>query len=246
MRYRLAILDLEGTLVPAADESLAIALEDLGASCGLAIAIDDVRHRAGMNGGKIVRECLERTLGRPPSPGVVAHLTAELGRAMLDRAVNYSGLRGAGGVVDVLTALGVTGVSVAVVSGFDRRTVDALLDRMGWRSAVNHSVCADDVSDGRPSPAMIHALMARADVRDAAEVAMLGDSPHDLAAGIAAGCGLVACVPHAPHAAVVATLPGVRMLENVAALTAAMSGIDRGPAGTVDAGGSRLGGRGAR
>ncbi len=246
MRYRLAILDLEGTLVPAADEALAVALADLGASCGLAIALDEVRHRAGMNGATIVRECLERTLGRPPSPGVVAHLTAELGRAMFDRAVNFSGLRGVGGVVDVLTGLGVMGVSVGVASGLDRRTVDALLDRMGWSSLVNHSVCADDVSEGRPSPAMMHALMARAEVRDAAEVAMLGDSPHDLAAGLAAGCGLVACVPHAPHRAAAAMLPGVCRLEDVAALVAAMSDIDRGPAGTVDAGGTRRGGRASR
>jgi phosphoglycolate phosphatase-like HAD superfamily hydrolase len=222
VRYRLAILDLEGTLVPEADDVVAAALAELGASCGLAISADEVRRRAGMNGAEIVRACLEVSLGRPASPGVVLHLEAELRRAMRDRAENYSGLRAAAGVSDLLTSLGVMGVAVGVVSGLDRRSVDALLDRFGWGVSVHHSICADDVTEGRPSEAMIRAVMAKAGVRDAATVASLGDSPNDLTAGLDAGCGMVACPASTRHLARVESLAGVRMINAIADLAMAM------------------------
>ncbi len=209
--------------MPEADEVVAAALAELGASCGLAISADEVRRRAGMNGAEIVRACLEVSLGRPPSPGVVLHLEAELRRAMRDRAQNYSGLRAAAGVSDLLTSLGMMGVAVGVVSGLDRRTLDALLDRFGWGVSVHHSICADDVTEGRPSDAMIRAMMAEAGVRDAATVASLGDSPHDLAAGLHAGCGMVACPASTRHLARVESLAGVRMIDAIADLATALS-----------------------
>ena len=222
VRYRLAILDLEGTLVPDADEAVAHALSELATSCGLTIPPAEARRLAGMNDGTIVRGCLEQALGRPASPGVAAHFEAELRRSLRDRAANFSGLRAAAGASDLLSALGVMGVSVAIVSGLDRRTVATLLERMRWEALVHHRVSADDVEEGRPSPAMLHELMGKAGVRDGAEVAMAGDSPHDLAAGFAAGCGLVACPIFTRHGAAIEALEGVRMLANLSDLATAM------------------------
>lgn len=175
-----------------------------------------------MNDGAIVRGCLERALGRAASPGVAAHFEAELRRTLLDRAANFSGLRAAAGASDLLSALGVMGVAVAVVSGLDRRTVATLLERMGWEALVQHRVSADDVAEGRPSPAMLHELMARAGVRDGAEVAVAGDSPHDVTAGFSAGCGLVACPIFTRHGAAIETLEGVRMLASLPELATFM------------------------
>lgn len=224
--------------MPDADEVVALSLTELGASYGLTISADEVRRRAGMNGEDVVRACLELSLGRPPSPGVVLHLGAELRRTMRDRAMNYSGLRAASGAAELLTALGVMGVAVGVVSGLDRRTLDVLLDRFGWGVSVHHSICADDVTEGRPSKAMIRAVMAKAGVPDAAAVVSVGDSPHDLAAGLNAGCGMVACPPATRHHASVKALAGVRMLDQLHDLAAAM--------GEAEPEASRPSGRGAR
>lgn len=85
------------------------------------------------------------------------------------------------------------GVKVAFDTGFDRRIVGELMDRLGWlsRGLVDLTVAADDVAAGRPAPDMIRRAMVLAGVCEADRVVKIGDSPMDIQEGRNAGCGAV-------------------------------------------------------
>ncbi len=213
------------------DEVVAVDVARVGASCGLAVDVGDARRRSGMNVTQIVRDCLADTLGRPPSPGVVAHLDAEVRRTLLDRAANFSGLRAAPGAVDLLSALALMGVPVGIVSGLHRPVVDALLQRMGWTRFATCSMSADEVADGRPSPAMIRALMRAVGARSLTRVACVGDSGIDLAAAAAAGCGLTALPRTSRHVAELRDVPDVVLLDGLPDVVRALNGVDAADSG---------------
>ncbi len=75
----------------------------------------------------------------------------------------------------------------------DRAPTDATLRHLGVRSLVDALVCGDDGFPVKPAPdavlALCQALRTTPD-----RVAVVGDSPADLAMGRAAGAGLVIAV----------------------------------------------------
>lgn len=114
-----------------------------------------------------------------------------------------------------------SGIRVALASGFDRPLVDLLLDRLGWRDLFDLTIAGNDVSAGRPAPAIIHHAMLRLAVHDASTVAAVGDTPLDLQAGTNARAGWVIGVLSGAHG--VETLGATRhthLLTSVAALPA--------------------------
>lgn len=108
------------------------------------------------------------------------------------------------------------GVRVALNTGFDAYVTDALVGALGWSSLVDAIVCADDVPEGRPAPYLIHAAMQRTGIHAVREVAVLGDTPSDIAAGANAGAGLVVGVLSGAHtAASLRRYPLTHLLEGV-------------------------------
>lgn len=79
---------------------------------------------------------------------------------------------------------------VAVVTTDDRAPTDATLRHLGVRTFVVAMVCGDDGFAIKPAPDAIFAL-CQALQTTPAHVAVIGDSPVDLAMGRAAGAGLV-------------------------------------------------------
>jgi phosphoglycolate phosphatase len=79
-------------------------------------------------------------------------------------------------------------IRVALNSGFDRSILQLILARVAWPDGlVDVVVCGEDVARGRPAPDMIFTSMERAGVRDAARVAVVGDTRLDMEAGANAG-----------------------------------------------------------
>ncbi len=79
---------------------------------------------------------------------------------------------------------------LAVVTTDDREATDATLRALGVRAAIAAMVCGDDGFPMKPAPdpvfAVCHALLTQPD-----RVAVVGDTPADIAMGRAAGAGLV-------------------------------------------------------
>lgn len=82
------------------------------------------------------------------------------------------------------------GRRIAVVTTDDRAPTDATLRHLGVRTFVAAMVCGDDGFTMKPAPDAVFALcQALRTTPD--RVAVIGDSPADMAMGRAAGAGLV-------------------------------------------------------
>jgi phosphoglycolate phosphatase len=110
------------------------------------------------------------------------------------------------------------GVKLALNTGFERGTVGMLLPALGWDAKVIAAiVCGDEVSAGRPAPAMIFEAMRRTGIADPGGVMVVGDTVLDLQAGIAAGAGWVVGVTSGAHdRARLLQAPHTHLLESVA------------------------------
>jgi HAD superfamily hydrolase (TIGR01509 family) len=142
---------------------------------------------------------LERMLGRPG---------AELSDELYDLAVEEvsSGIVPMPGVVALLDALGAAGVPVGLVSNARRRFAERGLRTAGLYDAFAVIVTVEDVTRPKPAPDPYLAGAAGLGV-EAADCAVLEDSPTGLAAGRAAGA-LTIGVP---------SLPGVVLEADVVA-----------------------------
>ena len=112
------------------------------------------------------------------------------------------------------------GVKAALSSGFDRSLVGLLVERLGWSRLFNCVLAADDAPAGRPAPYLIFRAMMDLGVHDVARVAVVGDTPLDLAAGANAGVGWVIGVTSGAHG--LETLGATRhthLLPSVASLS---------------------------
>ncbi len=96
--------------------------------------------------------------------------------------------------VDVLGALRDAGLKVCLTTGFAPATRDALLAHLGWEPLVDLVLSPADAGRGRPYPDMIQLAARTLGVDDPAAVAVAGDTPSDVQAGVAAGASVVAGV----------------------------------------------------
>jgi phosphoglycolate phosphatase len=79
---------------------------------------------------------------------------------------------------------------IAVVTTDDRAPTDATLRALGVRELVEALVCGDDGFDVKPAPDAVIAV-CHAFRTEPSRVAVLGDTPSDLAMARAAGAGRV-------------------------------------------------------
>jgi phosphoglycolate phosphatase-like HAD superfamily hydrolase len=91
---------------------------------------------------------------------------------------------------DIFGRLRADGRRIAVVTTDDRAPTDATLRALGIREHVGAMVCGDDGFDVKPAPDAVIAV-CHAFRTEPARVAVLGDTPSDLAMARAAGAGRV-------------------------------------------------------
>lgn len=101
------------------------------------------------------------------------------------------------GAIESLDAFEQAGIKVGFTTGFSRPTADLLLEQLGWQRRL--SVASDEVPSGRPAPDMIRRAMSLSGVDDTNRVGVVGDTPADLLAGVAADCRYVVGVGHGTH-----------------------------------------------
>jgi pyrophosphatase PpaX len=90
------------------------------------------------------------------------------------------------GAVEAVRDLHARGVALAIVTSKAHASARRGLAHCGYDGMFDVVIGVDDVSEHKPHPAPVLAALARLG-RDAREAVMVGDSPHDLAAGRAAG-----------------------------------------------------------
>jgi len=105
------------------------------------------------------------------------------------------------GAIEAVRALAERGLGLAIVTSKLRSGALRGLARGGFEDLFPVIVAADDVKEHKPDPAPVRAALAALGV-EASRAVMVGDSPHDLAAGRGAGTrtAAVAWGPFPPEA----------------------------------------------
>ncbi|MGJ1421808.1 HAD hydrolase-like protein [Sphingobacterium spiritivorum] len=108
------------------------------------------------------------------------------------------------GVPEVFEFCRENDIRIALTTGFYRKVTDIILRKLGWDkdldssyirlhntsdNIINCSVSSSDVVNGRPEPDMIHLAMEKCQIRDAATVINIGDTPSDLQSAHRANVG---------------------------------------------------------
>jgi len=136
------------------------------------------------------------------------------------RSVHDELVRAYPGVADMLDAIAGAGVRLAVVTGKRREMAVRTLRVCGLESFFPVLITPDDASPGKPSPAPVRAAAAALGLTRSSRILFAGDSPHDIAAGRAAGVRTAAALWGAPEPGpLLAARPDYRV-ETVDALTA--------------------------
>lgn len=135
-----------------------------------------------------------------------------------------------GDLVGLLDGLLRHGLRLGVATNDTERAAHATLRRLGLAERLHFVAGYDSGHGAKPDPGMILAF-CRAMELDPAAVAMVGDSPADLAAGRAAGCGrVIGVLTGTSPAEVLAPLADI-VVADVHALPEALGGVPAGPLG---------------
>jgi phosphoglycolate phosphatase len=188
--WELACLDMAGTTVRddgLVERAFTAAVRELGTQPGTdrydsMLAV--VRDTMGQSKIAVFR----RLFDGDETAAKQANVAFEAAYADLLRA---GAVRPISGALETIQALRANGMKVVLSTGFAQTTQDAIIDALGWRDAVDLTICPSDELRGRPHPDMILAAAARLDVTEMAAVVVVGDTPADIGSGLAAEAGLV-------------------------------------------------------
>ncbi len=220
----LVVFDVAGTTVLDTDNAVAASVVAALRSAGIELNLTAVDPVMGMPKPLAIRTLLTQARGTAPAPEEVETIHADFQRRMIDHYQTAPGIAPMPGAEKVFQDLRERGIKAALDTGFDRPILDAILTRLGWDDGrLDATVTSDEVDNGRPAPDMIHVLMRKTGVADAAHVAKIGDSESDLDQGVAAGCGMVFAMRCARTEPILDRYPEVRA---VAALSELVEAID--------------------
>ena len=191
-RIVLACLDMAGTTVSddgVVEKAFTAAAQEVG------LADDPGRYAEAM---QIVRETMGQSKIDVFSRILGDEDAAQAANAAFERA--YADMVADGAVAalpdarETLVRLRDADVRVCLITGFAPGTRIALLAHLGWESLVDLALSPADAGRGRPWPDMIQSAAWAFGVEEPSTVAVVGDTPSDIRAGLAADAGIVAGV----------------------------------------------------
>jgi phosphonatase-like hydrolase len=224
---RLVVFDMAGTTVH--DDGLVLDCFLAAAeSVGLRATREELNDRMGTSKRAVFEELAKRQLGDNKAGEDLRDKGYERFTRILEGAYERSGIAPVRGAEKVFETLRARGTKCALNTGFYRKVTDIIVDKLGWRSAVDAVVCVDDVAQGRPAPFMIFEAMQRTGVVDVAEVIVTGDTPSDVIAGKRSGARGVAAVLSGAHTgATLRRYPATHILESVRDLPQLIDRMER-------------------
>lgn len=211
---RLACLDLAGTTIRddgAVEAAFVAALRDAGAGPGTDGYPQRLAHlRKTMGRSKL--EVFRELLGTDDS----ARRANAAFEAAYGTAIERGEVTPIAGAPEAIAALRASGVLVCLTTGFSGRTLDALLDAVGWRDRVDAALAPGPGVRGRPYPDLVLRAVLDLEVDDVAAVAVAGDTASDLWAGARAGASVVAGVLTGAHdRAQLGQAPHTHLLDSI-------------------------------
>jgi phosphoglycolate phosphatase-like HAD superfamily hydrolase len=183
-RYRVAVLDVDGTLIDSNDAH-ARAWEEVGREFGIEIPFARVRPLVGMGGDRVLPMLTGMDEGDPRGE----RLTERRGEIFRER--HLPSLRPFPGVRALLERMRGDGLSLVVATSASEDDLKALLGAAGVDDLLDDATSAGEIDRSKPSPDVVAAAVRKAG-RPPHEVVMLGDTPYDVQACVAAGVDCIA------------------------------------------------------
>ena len=173
------IFDVEGTLVDCAPQTLQCWHETL-ASFGVPVPMVSLQRLSGMDGDEMLAT-LVPSLDESARKKI---LTAEGERY---RAVHLPRVRAFPGVRAVFTAIKALGARIALATDCQSDELKRYRSLMNVDDMIDAVACGDEVSKGKPDPALIELALGHLGGISAASATMIGDTPFDAQAARRAG-----------------------------------------------------------
>jgi phosphoglycolate phosphatase len=178
---RLAVFDIDGTLVDSREVIHGAALAAFAALSLTPPSYDQVRHIVGLN-----LDVALAMIAPDLSPAGLVELESHYKAAFHDfhRQPGFIEPLYAG-AADTLEHLRQAGWRLSMATGKSRRGVEMVMAMHGWQDLFETTHCADD-GPGKPHPAMILAAMKAQGIGPEHTV-MIGDTSHDMIMAKGAG-----------------------------------------------------------
>jgi HAD superfamily hydrolase (TIGR01509 family) len=184
MKYRGALLDIDGTLVDSNEAHVNAWVEVLRAH-GFAVTPEDIWPLVGMGGDNL----LPRVVGVSSESDLGKAISKERSEIFKERYLPH--LQPFPEVRTLLTRMRERGLKLVAASSSKADEVEKLLEIAGVTDLMDESTSASDTRNSKPDPDLIHSGLERIGL-PAGEVVMLGDTPYDIQAAGKAGVGVIA------------------------------------------------------
>lgn len=190
-KIKLVVLDMAGTTVDE-DNVVYKTVQQVINDKGFNVSLEEVlAHGAGKEKHQAITDVLNACTTSTDIPNVASEAFANF-KPTLKLAYEQLEVKTFPGVKEMMELLRRKGLFVVLNTGYDRNTASSLLQKLGWEVGkdIDGLVTADDVSNGRPRPDMIHKAMELCAINDPKEVLKAGDSTIDIEEGKNADCRL--------------------------------------------------------
>lgn len=175
---RAFVFDVEGTLVDSVLPALQCWTETL-AEIGVTTTVADLHPYSGMDGKRMLRHVLKKHDGKLLDH--ILQLQSERYRVHhLPHVRTFPGLRRLFGAIKSADA------KIALATTCDKEDLERYRALMGVDDLLDAVCCGDDVKREKPAPDILALALKRLRV-PAAQIAMVGDTPYDAEAALAAG-----------------------------------------------------------
>lgn len=155
------------------------------AESGYPVRYEHVRPLIGMGGDKL----LPRVAAVSGKSEEAKRLGKRHGEIFRERYL--SSLKPFPGARALLERMRAEGLALVVATSAQREDMRLLLEQAGVADLIEEHASASDAADSKPDPDIVQAAVARSEYR-ADECVMLGDTPYDVQAAVAAGVPVVA------------------------------------------------------
>lgn len=203
MEIALIVFDMAGTTVKD-DDAVNACLKAALAAAGVRATRDSINTVMGMPKPLAIQTLLAECRGQAAaSAQAVEAIHDDFMARMLWHYRSHPDVRECDGATETFAWCQRLGIRTALDTGFNRAIADAIIGRLGWNNGhlLDVTVASDEVPRGRPYPDMIQHAMAATGVTDPRRVIKVGDTPVDIAQGLAAGCRYVVGVTSGSHSA---------------------------------------------
>lgn len=188
----LLVLDMAGTTI---DENNVVykTLADAVNDYGYTVSLDKVLSTcAGMEKLEAITSLLKEINGNEEdAPAIFENFSDQLKASYRNLEV-----KPINGTENFLLTMKARNKKIVLNTGYTAEIAHQLLHKLNWKENIHFDalITADDVSESRPSPEMIHLAMKKFNITEADKVLKAGDSVIDIEEGKNAGCGLTIAV----------------------------------------------------